>query len=227
MRKVIAKNGFFMFPREIMERFGDYFGLEFEEGDSVVLMVFKLVLAILLCDEMEALQISHLRLARMRNKKGTKELMTIDAALETFDKFDEEVVKGEITACDRAEEEADAYGEAFRELSKATHEKHKRARPMDDPNFPRYRPFVPTIDMDTLNSQKPPGSYLWRGWQKGACHGHMAPYKRCSSPWAKAGEATACCDVLRTLWSQWLEMNGYALQDCPVKGLFEVKKGHA
>ena len=157
----------------------------------------------------------------MRKKQGCKELYQMDAALETFDKFDEEVVKQEITSQERHEEECGSFAEDYKEKKKQTDEKNGVRRPLEDPGFPKFPKFVPTVDMETLNRYKPPGSYMWRGLVKGTSHGHLKPYKRTSEAWSRNGEVEACVKVLRTLWRQWLEMNAYEVTDCPVPGLFD------
>ena len=127
-RMLLAASGWYTAPNTSLDSYCEYFGVAVEEGDREIEKVEKLALKLLACSDEEALVICLERLARMRGKKGCKELYQIDAALETFDKFDEEVVKQEITAMERHDEECENFGKAYAAKKKAFDEKADAGR---------------------------------------------------------------------------------------------------
>ncbi len=73
-----------------------------------------------------------------------------------------------------------------------------------------------------LKGMLPPGASVWRSrLGAGGWCGHLRPgVPRVSRSWAVAGHYESALFVLRELWKQYLDDEGFTKADCRIVGLF-------
>eukprot|EP00969_Alexandrium_andersonii_P203749 9002740-Alexandrium_andersonii.AAC.1 len=149
----------------------------------------------------------------------SQEIAQLDAAIETFDHFDQDAVVGEKQRASRRVEDRQALASEYvakkHALAQAS-SGSKRAK-----KGPQKRTALPsTIPQAEAKRYLPPDAHIWRGLVRGEWAGHLRPYPRCSARWADHSEDGALKVVLRMLWRQHFELNGLSEADCPIEGLF-------
>lgn len=79
-----------------------------------------------------------------------------------------------------------------------------------------------SIDQPQAARMCPPTAHVWNNWKGAAWCGHLPGYERVTASWAVFGHKEACLNVLRGMWTRWLDDNDLANSACPVKGLFDA-----
>lgn len=177
----------------------------------------SLVQSILNCSEDEALAIVGLRLARMGRTRtvAAGELMQLEDGLDLCTPDDRRQIEEEQRAVRHDEEDfktlLEQYTLARSRLSKG------KPRASHAP----HAPLPKDIKQSEVRRFCPPGASIWRNNLQGGWCGHCPPYARTSCLSSLAGGERAALEaVLRTLWRQFVTLEGLDLSACTIVGLF-------
>jgi len=220
LRKVAARNAFWAMSKASVAKFSEHFGVAVEQGSSHLNLILTAVQGVLSCSEDAAIAISHSRIIALhRDTMMSQEIAQLDAAIETFDNFDQEKVveekKRAARRVDDRKELAEEYVERKRANDRKELDKKKTKATL------RKKTTIPsTIPQPEAKKFLPPNAFIWRALQRGEWAGHLKPYPRCSARWSDHTEQGALRVVLRKLWRQHFELSGLAEADCPIEGLF-------
>lgn len=167
------------------------------------------------------------RLSRMTQKASSdnvEDLLTMEEAAECLDKDDQRMLQkmgahGKVKAA-----EAHEYRQQVIAKRRSLPSSSGRAGSSSGHRsaaLPRVSiPQRGVIPHESASQMKPPGSFVWRALTEGAWLGRLPPHGEVSRSWRRHGEREACLQVLRHLWQQYLDLQGWGEDSCPIIGLF-------
>ena len=222
LRKLMAAEAFWTFPRSLITKYCSYFNVELDQGASLFEVVRVGVQGILECTDEEAFAIASKRLSNMAHEaQFCDEMCKVDAYIETFDKHDHEPVlqvhKDHLT---KQEAQQEYINDVAKYKSTIVQDaKKKSLKKTKYKAYPKLPCSIPHLEAKQF---VPPGASIWRGLQQGPWAGHMPPFPRCSARWSQYGEEESMRVILRKLWEQHLQLIGEGVSSCPIQGLFQA-----
>ena len=224
IRCVAARRGFWTLSTTFVAKFAKYLCIvDLDPALSQCSMIAAVCKSILKCTDEEAITCCHHRVICLTAATTcSHELAQCEAALQTFEQFDHDQVISDQQSSLSKRAERERFGKEFVERKAALRGGGAggKSGACKAPKFKKYPGIPSTIPQAEAKRWLPPGCSIWRGVSKCNWNGHYAPYPRCSALWADHGEQGALLQVLRLLWSDYLEHNGMHVGDCPIAGLF-------
>ena len=231
--QVAAKAGWWNLSLPVLEKIGSSVGCSIAGGDDLFANLFKLTQKVLegAADD-ELMQFLQHRLKRAKKlAQFADELLSIDDALVCLDEGDQQEVHRMQAEAKDQQKVCKKYKESYRKrageirVGRARTAAAKRAAAK-----PVYRgpTALPGSYMSQAEAKKfmpvgVPKTWLWRSNTPGAWQGRVGELPCVSrNDTHHGGEQFALRLVLQQVWSDWLPLAGWSMEDCPIDGLFDL-----
>lgn len=234
IRLVAARRAFWSLTKATIQGLAAHWGIRIGEGADLFGTLFATVQGCLGGSDGETMRVVSQRLASQEQALTFSEEMSgIDEVMEVFERPDRASIEQERKKLKEKSSESEAFKAAYREKAERVRsvveqhaakerKKRKTAAASSSSSRPVRAPDEFTIAQVDAKSLLPPGASVWRGVARNNWNAHLKPYARTSASWLRSGgEAAALKVVLRTVWSQYLEVEGLSRAACPVEGLWD------
>lgn len=217
-----------MMSKEDVKRLVSYWGLALPAGATLFDIIFEAAKLFLGHGDEAALAIAHKRIPMYDSASENDDLLLdIDAAIQCMDANDHDKYYDEPEACQKTQAERREYAGHYVHRRKATAKavavaaKAKaKGKAKAAPKPPAQYKLPSEIPHTDAKIHIPPKTSCWHGFTRGEWWGHCEPYGRVKKDWANEGsEHNAFRAMLKVLWTQYIELNGFENSACPVEGL--------
>lgn len=232
--EVAARNVFWSWSLTQLKQVASHIGLKFSTQEpSCFSAALDLTKHILHTGDDEALALLSSRFGWMEPDTNFAEILQLDDAYQLMSMDDEAEFKREQHLQKNKESGANSFQWEWRQAfvdaktRKCKSEASKQAKLQAALTAYKCPPTPPegAISQEEARAMTPLGSHIWRDLTRGGWCGHMKPFARCSRRWATDGHRQACLWVLRTLWNQYLVLQGLGPEACPVAGFMAPADG--
>lgn len=231
LMEVGARNAFWQFNATQIKLLGGSVGIRLPPTRSnLFTVVLAVVQGVLSCSEEVAVDIMSRRFSQVGDF-NYDEFMSVDEGIQMMSKDEEQEFKKEKKLQAARSETVTAFAKEWK--GKVTELRTQKAKTPAAKATARKKCLkeykgpssIPTggIEQDIARQLTPPGTSIWRNNASMGWCGHCKPFRRVSKPASTHGHRGACLWVLRTVWAQWLELQGLGETSCPIRGLFGDK----